>query len=134
MEVRLTNRPEDRPRLVAQLEAFAQEQKLPSAALQAADLALEEHLTNVLSYGFQDKGNHQIIVKLEVVAGEFLVEVQDDCRPFNPLARPEVDTSIPLDQKPIGGLGVHLIRRFMDHVEYRREGGKNIFSMRKRVK
>lgn len=120
--------------MVAQLEAFAQEQKLPSAALQAADLALEEHLTNVLSYGFQDKGNHQIIVKLEVVAGEFLVEVQDDCRPFNPLARPEVDTSIPLDQKPIGGLGVHLIRRFMDHVEYRREGGKNIFSMRKRVK
>jgi anti-sigma regulatory factor (Ser/Thr protein kinase) len=119
--------------LVAQLEAFAQERKLPPAVLQAADLALEEHLTNVMSYAYEDKRNHQILVRLEVDAGVLLVEVQDDGRPFNPLNRPEVDTSLPLDKKPIGGLGVHLIRHFMDHVEYRREGDKNIFRMRKQL-
>ena len=133
MEVRLTNKPEDRPRLVAQLQAFAQEQKLPPAVLQATDLSLEEHLTNVMSYGYEDKRSHEILVRLEVNAGELLIEVEDDGRPFDPLNRPAVDTSLPLDRKPIGGLGVHLIRHFMDHVDYRREGNKNIFRMRKRV-
>jgi anti-sigma regulatory factor (Ser/Thr protein kinase) len=121
--------------LVSQLQAFAQERKLPPAVLQAADLALEEHLTNVLSYSYayEDKRSHQILVRLEIVDGTLLVEVQDDGRPFNPLNRPEVDTSLPLDKKPIGGLGVFLIRHVMDHVEYQREGDKNIFRMRKRL-
>jgi len=133
VEVRLTNKPEDRPLLVARLQAFAQEQKLPPAVLQATDLSLEEHLTNVISYAYEDKRCHEILVRMEVNAGELLVEVEDDGRPFNPLNRPAVDTSLPLDQKPIGGLGVYLIRRFMEQVDYRREGNKNIFRMRKRV-
>jgi anti-sigma regulatory factor (Ser/Thr protein kinase) len=63
-----------------------------------------------------------------------LVEVFDDCRPFNPLERPEVDTTKPLEEKPIGGLGVHLMRKFMDELDYRREEGKNVFRMRKKLK
>lgn len=135
MEVVLTNKPEDRHRLVAQLEAFAREVQLPKAALQAADLALEEHLTNVLNYAFEDKNTpHEILIRLEIQGDALLVEVFDDGRPFNPLERPEVDTSIPLEEKPIGGLGVHLMRRFMDELDYRREDGKNVFRMRKKLK
>ncbi len=57
----------------------------------------------------------------------------DNGCPFNPLDRPEVDTAIPLDEKPIGGLGVHLMRRFMDELDYRREDGRNVFRMRKKL-
>jgi len=133
VEVVLTNKPGDRQRLVEQLQAFAREMQLPKAALQAADLALEEHLTNVINYGYEDKGTHEILVRLEIEAGALLVEVFDDGRPFNPLQRPEVDTTVPLDEKPIGGLGVHLMRKFMDELDYRREDGKNVFRMRKKL-
>jgi serine/threonine-protein kinase RsbW len=46
---------------------------------------------------------------------------------------PEVDTTVPLEQRPIGGLGIHLMRRFMDEIEYRSDGGKNVLRMRKRL-
>lgn len=133
VEVLLTNKPGDRQRLVEQLQAFAREVQLPKAALQAADLALEEHLTNVINYGYEDNRTHEILVRLEIEAGALLVEVFDDGHPFNPLQRPEVDTTVPLDEKPIGGLGVHLMRRFMDELDYRREDGKNVFRMRKKL-
>lgn len=133
VEVVLTNQPGERQRLVALLEAFAREVQLPKPALQAADLALEEHLTNVISYGFPDTSSREILVRLEVQSGVLLVEVQDNGLPFNPLDRPEVDTTVPLDEKPIGGLGLHLIRHFMDELDYRREGGKNVFRMRKKL-
>jgi len=59
--------------------------------------------------------------------------VEDDARPFNPLERAPVDTTVPLDQKPLGGLGIHMIRHSMDELEYRRDGGRNILTMRKRI-
>lgn len=134
MEVVLTNKPGDRQRLVAELEAFARQVQLPKAALQAADLSLEEHLTNVINYGFDDEKIHEIIVRLEIQGDALIVEVFDDGHPFNPLERPEVDTTIPLEEKPIGGLGVHLMRKFMDELDYRREDGRNVFRMRKKLK
>jgi anti-sigma regulatory factor (Ser/Thr protein kinase) len=133
VDVVLTNKPGDRQRLVEQLHAFAREVQLPKAALQAADLALEEHLTNVINYSYEDKQTHEILVRLEIEGGALLVEVFDDGRPFDPLQRPEVDTTVPLDEKPIGGLGVHLMRKFMDELDYRREDGKNVFRMRKKL-
>jgi len=133
VDVVLTNKAEDRHRLVEQLYAFAREVQLPKAALQAADLALEEHLTNVINYGYEDKRTAEILVRLEIQAGALLVEVFDNGCPFNPLDRPEVDTTIPLDEKQIGGLGVHLMRRFMDELDYRREDGRNVFRMRKKL-
>jgi hypothetical protein len=54
-------------------------------------------------------------------------------KPFNPLKNPEVNTAIPLEQRPVGGLGIHLMRRFMDELEYRRESGQNVLTMRKHL-
>lgn len=134
MQVVLANTPAERKRLLAALNSFAQAHQLPSAALQAADLALEEHLTNLNSYGYQDARPHRVSVQLTLEDGFLVVEIEDDGRPFNPLEAPAVDTSLPLDQKPIGGLGVHLIRHFMDELEYRRDANKNILRMRKRLR
>ncbi|MGH7973187.1 MAG: ATP-binding protein, partial [Limisphaerales bacterium] len=108
VEVVLTNQPEERQRLAALLETFAREQHLPPPVLQAADLALEEHLTNVMSYGYTGAGRHEILVRLEVKDGWLMVKVSDDGEAFNPIERPPVDLSLPLEQRPIGGLGVHL--------------------------
>jgi len=133
LELILQNRPEETQRLLLALEEFARQHHLAPAALQAADLALEEHVTNVMSYGYDDAAPHVILIRLSVENQRLQIEVEDDGRPHDPLSRPPVNTSVPLEEKPIGGLGVHLIRSLMDEVDYRREAGKNILRMRKRL-
>jgi len=150
----LTNQPEEKQKLLQALQEFARDHRLPKKVLQAADLSLEEHLTNIMKYGFDDAQVHEIMVRLEMVdgsaceigAGEvgsdsrglisqamFQIEVEDDGRAFNPLEYPEPDLNLPLSERPIGGLGIHLIRKFMDELGYRRKDGRNVFQMRKKV-
>jgi len=116
------------------LQKFARDHELPDRVLQAADLSLEEHLTNVMNYGFDDAQIHEILVRLEMVDGGFQIEVEDDGRAFNPLEYPGPNLNLPLSERPIGGLGIHLIRSFMDELGYRREGGRNVFQMRKHLR
>lgn len=127
------NRPEERPRVVEALQGFAQAQHLASSVVQAADLALEEHLTNVMSYAYTDAEVHQLVLRLEVRHGEFVMEIADDGKPFNPLDRPAADTSVPLEHRSIGGLGIHLLRNVMDDVQYQRTGNQNVLRLKKRL-
>ena len=133
MEIVLTHPPGERQRLLSSLETFASQHHLSPSVQHAADLALEEHLTNIGGYAYGDAATHRIVVRFAVEEDWLIIEVEDDGKPFDPLQRPEVDTSVPLEKKPIGGLGIHLMRRFMDQLQYRREGEKNILTMRKRL-
>ena len=133
LDVSLKNKPEEIQRLHQCVEDFAQQHKLPSQVRLAADLALEEHLTNIIAYGYNDVADHWIKVRARLTFDEVQIEVEDDGRPFNPLEAPPVDTSVPLDKKPLGGLGVHIIRKMMDSLEYRRQSGRNVLLMKKRL-
>jgi anti-sigma regulatory factor (Ser/Thr protein kinase) len=133
VQVSLTNQPGEKQKLLQALQEFARDHRLTKKVLQAADLALEEHLTNVMKYGYDDAQVHEILVRLEMVNGEFQIEVEDDGKAFNPLDYPGPDLNLPLSERPIGGLGIHLIRKFMDELAYRREGGRNVLQMRKKV-
>jgi anti-sigma regulatory factor (Ser/Thr protein kinase) len=133
LELILKHTLEDKQRVLPALEGFARDHRLPSRVLQAADLALEEHLTNLLAYAYEDTAPHDIVVRLTVENRCFQIEVEDDGRPFNPLSHAPVDTSLPLSEKPLGGLGIHLIRSLMDEAVYRREGDKNILRLRKHL-
>jgi anti-sigma regulatory factor (Ser/Thr protein kinase) len=95
------------------------------------NLALEEILTNIMSHGYVDEREHEIRVSLSLQPGAVRIEVEDDGRPFNPLQAPEVDTTKPLDERMAGGLGIHLVRRLMDGLEYKRERERNRLTMRK---
>ena len=119
------------------LDAFGQRHAIPAAALFDLHLALDEILTNVISYGYDDHALHEIVVRLSVSPGRaplhVEIAVEDDGRPFNPLdaAPPNVQASI--EERPVGGLGIYLVRRVMDDLEYRRQQGKNVLLMRKRL-
>jgi anti-sigma regulatory factor (Ser/Thr protein kinase) len=133
VQVSLINQPKEKQKLLQALQKFARDHRLPAKVLQAADLSLEEYLTNVMNYGFDDTHVHEILVRLEIVNGDFQIEVEDDGKAFNPLEYPEPNLSLPLSERPIGGLGIHLIKNFMDELGYRREGGRNVFQMRKHL-
>ena len=133
LELRLKNPATERGKVLSALKTFASKHQLPASAVNAADLALEEHLTNLSKHAYQDKGLQYILVRFAVRRGRFVIEVLDDGKPFNPLQVPPVDTSKPLGEKPIGGLGIHLIRHFMDDLKYHRKGSKNVLTMRKNL-
>lgn len=133
MQIVLNGQPGERENLVRGLEDFCREQHVPPEVRNAADVALEEHVTNVLTYGYEAGVPHRVVVALKVDANCLCVEVADDGKPCDPLATPPVDTSVPLAEKPIGGLGVHLMRAFMDELSYAREAGRNVLRMRKQI-
>ena len=117
------------------VDEFGERNAIPAAALFDLHLALDEILTNIVSYGYDDDHEHAIIVRLTLAAAQqpqrIDVEVEDDGRPFNPLEAPEPAVNRPLQERPIGGLGIYLVRRVMDSLEYRRQQGKNVLVMRK---
>jgi anti-sigma regulatory factor (Ser/Thr protein kinase) len=132
-EYRLRNDPAEARRIEEWMKSFAEAAHLSSEARNAFDLALVEWVTNVISYAYEDGREHWIQVRFLTSSDQARIEIEDDGREFNPLKLPPVDTSAPLEQRPIGGLGIHLIRRLMDSVEYRREAGRNILTMTRRV-
>ena len=90
-------------------------------------LVLEELVLNIIDYGLDD-GNedHELEVVLTSEDDNLTIEITDDGIPFDPLKDAKIpDTDAPLEDRPIGGLGVHLVRTMMDEVSYRREDGKN---------
>jgi serine/threonine-protein kinase RsbW len=131
VEFFLTGQPGERERFVDAFEDFCRRNRVPDATRQAADLALEEHLTNVLAYGFTNGEDRWIWVELGVDQDTLLAKVADTGKAYNPLDAPPVDTTLPLEDKPIGGLGVHLMRQMMDEISYARDGRMNVLRMTK---
>ena len=129
MEFFLTGQPGERQRFVCAFEDFCRQNGVPDSARHAADLALEEHLTNVMNYGFCEGEERWISIKLGVNENALLARIADKGKAYNPLSRPPVDTSVPLEDKPIGGLGIHLMKQMMDELTYAREGQINVLRM-----
>ena len=96
-------------------------------------LALEEHLANIIAHGGDSALSGRITVRFALEPAALRVEIEDDAGPFNPLAAPAVDTSLPLEQKPLGGLGILLIQKSVDELEYWRAGNRNVLVMKNRL-
>lgn len=133
LAVTLRNRLSELDRLSRVVASFGESQHLPEKVLYAVTLALDEIVTNIISYGYDDQADHQISLRLSLQAGELTAEVEDDGKPFNPLEAPEPDLKASIEERQVGGLGIHLIRNMMDRVEYRRLQGKNLLVMKKKV-
>jgi serine/threonine-protein kinase RsbW len=115
------------------IEAFGARHALDTRLIFNVNLAVDEILTNIISYAYPDGGSHDIVVRLSLTTRELIVEVEDDGQAFNPLELGIPDLDKPLEQRPIGGLGIHLVRKVMDRLEYRRQAGKNVLLMAKTV-
>jgi serine/threonine-protein kinase RsbW len=96
-------------------------------------LALEEAVANTINHGFAETPPpHRVEVALTIDADCLRAEVIDNGKPFDPVAAPEPDKSAPLEARDPGGLGIHLIRKMMDRVDYRRTGDENRLLLEKR--
>ncbi len=110
----------------AQVRDFLCACRAPDAACFLTDLVIEELVTNTIKYGYDDASAHQILVKVAFHEGHLCIEVRDNGHAFDPLAQEAPDFTLPADERPIGGLGIHLVRQMTDDVRYERRGGENV--------
>ena len=92
-------------------------------------VVLDELLTNIISYAYLDDEKHDIGIKVELSADRLKMSMVDDGIPFNPLGLETPDTELSLEERKIGGLGIHLVRKMMDRVSYRRRIDKNVITV-----
>ena len=130
----LVNQLSEVKRLSRLVEAFGEAEGLGPEAVFSLNLALDEVVTNVIRYAHEDDSRqHPIVVRLALEQDVLTAQVEDDGRAFNPLEVPAPDIGASIDERPIGGLGIHLVRSVMNSVEYRREDGRNVLTMKKKL-
>ena len=93
------------------------------------DLCADEAVTNIISYAYPENGVHEIALQLSIWNEALSLEIEDDGVAFNLLDWPEHVRPESLDDASIGGLGIDLIRNFMDECSYSRQQGRNILKM-----
>ena len=97
------------------------------------DLCANEAVTNIISYAYPENGTHKIVLRLSSAVDSVGLEIEDDGIPFNPLAVPPPVRPASLEEARIGGLGVELIRNFMDECSYTRHNGRNVLKLTARL-
>ena len=133
LTLRVPNRIEAFAGVTEAVETLGREEDWAPDVAYAVVLALEELATNVVRHGGSEEGASEIEIKVVSTDTEARVEVRDGGKPFDPFHdAPEPDTEAVLEDRKIGGLGVHLVRVLMDEACYRREGGRNHVTMVKR--
>lgn len=129
--LRLKNTKSDIRNLSEEFDKFSVYHNLPQKVTVDIQLALDEILTNIVSYGYEAGAEGFIEVEIRLHENTLEVEVVDDALPFNILLVDDPDIQKPLQEKAIGGLGIYLVKNLMDQVEYRRLDAKNHLLLKK---
>jgi anti-sigma regulatory factor (Ser/Thr protein kinase) len=134
LELVVLNQRREIPRLSRVVDRFAEECGLCEEDTANLNLILDELVSNVIKYGYDDTLEHQIRVSVTFDSDLVTVRIEDDGKPFNPLEVPPPKLDLPIEQRPIGGLGVHIVKTMADSLDYRRENGCNVVTMKKIIR
>ena len=118
----------------AQAEHWLQSHSPSAQTLNLLLTAIEELVLNCIDYGYDDSDPHTISLVLFIDRETLTLTVIDDGRPFDPLAAPPPDLSLPVEARPVGGLGIYLLRQLSDQVAYERRNGANHLTITKRLR
>jgi serine/threonine-protein kinase RsbW len=134
MRFKLDQQADPVTRLVEEMEASLVAQSVPPQVIYAANLCVEELLVNSLKHGYGGTPAPDIEVDVQLTPEALIIEVSDSAPPFDPTheaADPDVDAE--LDDRPVGGLGIHLVKQMTDEMSYRRVGDRNLVRLVKRI-
>ncbi len=129
----LRNDTAELPAVTAALSSFCQQHGINEGAVFDVTLALEEIFTNIVRHGYEDKEQHEIEVVIRKQGDWLTLRVADDGRAFDPSKAAQPDIELPVEQRQIGGLGIHLVKSVTDALEYHRVDGKNIVTVKKKI-
>lgn len=115
------------------LNGIAAVAKLDSALTNSLNLALEEAVSNVIMYAYPAGQDGTVDIGVLIRRDSLQFSIVDSGKPFDPTAAPDADVSLGVEDRPIGGLGIFLVRQIMDSVRYERLDARNILTMTKNL-
>lgn len=121
--------------LATEIERFAEQAQLDMQTQFQLNLVLDELLTNIISYAYDDKVLHSISLRLSYVDHVLQAQLCDDGKAFDPtqIGSPDFETGNTVEERQVGGLGIHFARTFMDTVEYQRRDSHNQLVLSKKL-
>jgi len=130
--ITLPNDIETIPKLSEFVDTTCEKAGIDMVAAMSLNLALEEAVVNVMSYAYSEGTRGE--VEIEAIDSDDVITfiISDSGKPFDPTAKEEVDTTLSVEERPIGGLGIHLVRQIMDSVNYHYTNGKNVLTLVKK--
>lgn len=134
LDITIKNDLNEIARVTESFNAFAAEQDVPDSTRRQMNLVFDELLNNVISYAYQDDEEHEIGVVVELSSDRLAVTITDDGIPFNPFQGSPPDTGLSIEERQIGGLGIHLVQNVMDEVSYKRRTDKNVVILAKHLR
>ena len=120
-------------RVAARIDAFCAVHAIGEATAHAVNLAVDELLANVMSYGLEGNRSPDIEVHVRLDESALTITVSDTGTAFDPTALEAPDLDADIEDRPIGGLGIHFVRQMMDSVSYTRRDGRNETTLRKHI-
>ena len=131
--ITLTNDIQQVPQLADFVDMVCEEVGMDMAIAIQMNLAMEEAVVNVMDYAYPAGTVGDVTIEAESDDDQLQFTIIDSGTPFDPTAKEEVDTTLSAEERPIGGLGIHLVRQLMDSINYERIDGKNILTLRKKI-
>ncbi|MBQ7622129.1 MAG: SpoIIE family protein phosphatase [Bacteroidales bacterium] len=129
----LRNQIKEIERLAVYIDGIVEEMHIDSAVGTSLNLALEEAVTNVILYAYPEGKEGLVDIVTELGRESLTFTISDRGTPFDPTAMPEVNINAGVDERRIGGLGIHLVRNIMDSVSYSYSDGKNILTLTRKI-
>lgn len=111
--------------LAQMVEEFGDANKISDQQIYMINLALDELITNTVSYGLRGVTDPKIEIRLKVSPSGVVLVIEDNGRRFDPTENTDPDVTSSVEDRPVGGLGLHLIKTFADRVHYEYVDGKN---------
>ena len=122
------------PDVLAFVDESLEKRDCPMRVQMQIDIAVEEIFVNIASYAYTPEiGKAEILIQEDHDPEGITITFIDTGIPYDPLAKPDPDVTLSANQRQIGGLGIFLVRKTMDAMEYRREGGFNVLTIRKKI-
>jgi len=119
-EIELVNQFSEIDRLNDAFNEYADRVEIDMATQLKINMVFDELINNIISYGFNDQREHKIRVRADRGTDELIIQIEDGGIPFNPFLRETPDVGASLEERDIGGLGIHLVKEVMDSVSYQR--------------
>lgn len=129
--IEISNSPAELDRAMNAFTDFVKAKGIPREGWSHLQMALDEIVSNIIKYGYDDEDEHLIRISCRLKDDFLEMEIFDDSREFNVLERKDPDTAASLQARPIGGLGIFLVKKLLDAHEYTRDGNINHLVLRK---
>ena len=127
----LTNKVSEVKRLNAFIKSVTDRLGLPPSAASKIKLAVEEAVANVINYAYPKGVEGEVMVEADSNGKCLKIAISDSGMPFDPTEAARADTTLSVEERPVGGLGILLVRELMDSINYERQDGRNILTLRK---